>query len=145
MENHKRVLVVSNEFFYVWMILLSINDLINKKIEIVNPGLPRVVRSIQEALDLVGEHKPDVILLDLFLSGTPMDRILGKIKPEDGEGIEIAQETNFSYIGELKPEIISISSRPKKEIQSLYGNRVKHYCEGDMLKLTQCLKGECLC
>src|SRR3989338_526848 len=111
--------------------------LLTKKIEIVNPGLPRVVRSIQEALDLVREHKPDVILLDLFLSGTPMDRILGKIKPEDGEGIEIAQETNFSYIGELKPEIISIPSPSKKEIGSLYGSRVRHYCEGDMLKLAR--------
>ncbi|KKR45962.1 MAG: hypothetical protein UT90_C0015G0011 [Parcubacteria group bacterium GW2011_GWA1_40_21] len=141
----KRVLVISNEFFYALAILLSIKDLIDKTIEIVNPGLPRTVKLSEEALGLIEEHKPDVILLDHFLSGTPMDRILGKIKPEDGEGIDIAQETNFFYIGEVKPDIISISTRQKSEVELLYGNRVKHYCEGDMLKLRKCLKGECLC
>ena len=127
------------------MILLSINDLINKTIEIVNPGLPRTVRSSEEAFSLIKEHKPDVVLLDHFLSGTPMDRILGKTNLEDGEGIKIADEINFFYVGEIKPEIISASSMSKKEIGLLYGNRVKHYCEGDMLKLARCLKGECSC
>jgi len=149
MENQrKRVLIISNEFFYAWMIILAISDLVDKTIEIVNLRFPRRARMIEspeEALDLIKEHKPDVILLDHFLSGTPMERILGKIKPEDGEGIRIAEETNFFYIGELKPDIISISSRQKMEIEFLYGNRIKHYCEGDMLRLTRCLKGKCLC
>jgi len=145
MENRKRILVVSNEFFYAWMILLSINDLINKTIEIVNPGLPRTVKTVKKALGLIKKHKPDVILLDLFLSGTPMDRILGKTKLEDGEGIKVAEEINFFYVGEIKPKVVSISSRSKKELELLYGDRVTHYCEGDMLKLIQCLKEECLC
>ena len=145
MENRKRILVVSNEFFYAWMILLSIDDLINKTIEIVNPGLPRTVKTVKKALGLIKKHKPDVILLDLFLSGTPMDRILGKTKLEDGEGIKVAEEINFFYVGEIKPKVVSISSRSKKELELLYGDRVTHYCEGDMLKLIQCLKEECLC
>src|SRR3989338_9782200 len=146
MENQrKRVLIISNEFFYAWAILLSINDLINKTIEIVNPELPRIFRTAEEALGMINKLKPDVILLDYLLPETSVDRILGKIKLEDGEGIKVAEEVNFFYVGEIKPEIVSVSSRSKKEIGFLYGNRIKHYCEGDMLKLTRCLKGECLC
>ncbi|MBM2817734.1 MAG: hypothetical protein HW401_324 [Parcubacteria group bacterium] len=144
MENRKRVLVVSGELIYIWMILLSINDLNGKTIEIVNHGLSKAVRSSEKALSLIEKHKPDVILLDHFLFRTPMNKIRGEIL-EDGEGIIIAQKIDFFYVGEIKPEIVSLSSRSKKEIGSLYGSRVRHYCEGDMLKLARCLKGECSC
>ena len=107
MENQrKRVLIISNEFFYAWAILLSINDLINKTIEIVNPELPRIFRTAEEALGLINKLKPDVILLDHLLPETSVDRILGKIKLEDGEGIKVAEEVNFFYVGEIKPEIV---------------------------------------
>ena len=94
---------------------------------------------------MIKEHKPDVLLLDHFLSGNPTDRIVWKIKPEDGEGIEIAEEINFFYVGEIKPEVISVSTRPKSELRLLYNNRNNHFSEGGILKLSRCLKGRCLC
>lgn len=128
----------------MWMIALSINDS-GEKIEIINPNIPQEIKSVEAALTLIKENKPDIVLLDHFFSGTPMDRILEKIKPEDGEGIEIAEGIDFFYIGEIKPEVISISSRSKEEIKSLYGDRIKHCMEGDIFKLAKCLKKECLC
>ena len=127
------------------MITLYIKDLNNEAIEIINPNIPQEIKSVEAALTLIKENKPDIVLLDHFFSGTPMDRILGTTKPEDGEGIEIAEGIDFFYIGEIKPEIISISSRSKEEIKLLYGDRIKYCLEGDILKLTQCLKGECFC
>ena len=133
----------------MWMIVLSIKSLDDKKIEIVNQDInqdiPQAIKSVEEALTLIKEHKPDVILLDHFLSGNHMDRILGKIKTEDGEGIEIADGVNLFYVGEIKPEVISVSTRSKNELRLLYSNRINHYSEGDILKLSRCLKGRCLC
>lgn len=103
------------------------------------------IKSVETALSLIKEYKPDIILLDHFLSGTPFDRILDIIKPEDGEGIEIANGIDFFYAGEIKPKVISISSRSKKEMGSLYGDRIKHYSEGDALKLERCLNEKCSC
>lgn len=141
----KRVLIVSGEFFYMWMIALSIKALDDKRIEIINPSIPQAIKSVEEALTLIKEHKPDIVLLDHFLSGNPIDRILGTTKPECGKGIAIANETDFFYVGEIKPEIISVSTRSKSELELLYGNRINHYSEGDVFKLSRCLKGKCLC
>lgn len=129
----------------MWMIALSLKDLNDKAIEIINPNIPQEIKSVETALSLIKEHKPDVLLLDHFFSGTPMDKILEKTKLEDGEGIAIANETDFFYVGEIKPEIISLSTRSKSELELLYGNRINHYCEGDFFKLSRCLKGKCLC
>ena len=63
-----------------------------------------------------------------------------RIKMEDGEGVEIVDEISFLYIGEIKPIIISLSTRSKKELAPLYGREVRHYPESDMLALTRCLK-----
>ena len=147
MKSHckRRILIVSGEFSYVRMIALSIKALNDKEIEIVNPEIPQTIKSVEAALALIKENKPDILLLDHFLFGNHLDRIMGKIKPENGEGIAIANETDFFYVGEIKPEIISVSTRSKSELELLYGNRINHYSEGDVLKLSQYLKGKCLC
>ena len=40
-----------------------------------------------------------------------------RIKMEDGEGVEIVDEISFLYIGEIKPIIISLSTRTKKSLR----------------------------
>lgn len=151
MEIRKRVLIITGEFFYAWIISESIRltrlTIDKDEIEIINDNInvPDTIKSVELALALIKEHKPDIVLLDHFLSGNPMSRILEKIKPEDGEGIEIAEGINFFYVREIRPEVISISSRSKEEIKLLYGDRIKHCMEGDIFKLAQCLKGKCLC
>jgi hypothetical protein len=123
----------------------SITTLGSKNMEIINPNFPEPIKSVEVVRALITCFKPEIILFDHFLSGSPLDRILGKIRLEDGEGISIVDEILFSYIGEVKPIIISLSTRSKEELGHMYGNSVKHYPEGNMLELARCLKEKCSC
>jgi len=146
MENQcKRILIISDEVTYMRVVESSIIALGSKKMKIINPNFPKPIKSVEAVRALVTCFKPEIILFDHFLSGDHLDRIIGEIRLEDGEGISIVGEILFSYIGEVKPVIISLSTRSKEELGHLYGNSVKHYPEGNMLELARCLKEECAC
>ncbi|MEK7150050.1 MAG: hypothetical protein AAB736_00415 [Patescibacteria group bacterium] len=140
----EKIIIISSEVSYMRVIESSIISLVGG-VEIVNPNFPEPIKSAEVAQALITYFKPEIILLDHFLSGTSEDRIMERIKMEDGEGVEIVDEISFLYIGEIKPIIISLSTRTKKELAPLYGRGVRHYPEGNMLTLTRCLKKECLC
>ncbi len=140
----EKIIIISSEVSYMRVIESSIISLVGD-MEIVNPNFPEPIKSAEVARALITYFKPEIILLDHFLSGTSEDRIMERIKMEDGEGVEIVDEISFLYIGEIKPIIISLSTRSKKELAPLYGREVRHYPESDMLALTRCLKKECLC
>jgi len=94
---------------------------------------PKSVTSYQQAMELVSEHKPYAIALDMSLTDSG-----------NKEGIDIAARIYYGGI----PSIVSvISSYDVDDVMGWVGQYgVRHYAGGkDAKKFAECVLGECEC
>ena len=64
----EKIIIISSEVSYMRVIESSIISLVGD-MEIVNPNFPEPIKSAEVAQALITYFKPEIILLDHFLSG----------------------------------------------------------------------------
>jgi len=91
---------------------------------------PKRVSNVEQALSLIKEIKPEILLLDLMLSS------------EGKEGKDIAAFIRKNY---ATMEIISISNAGKETLRSTYNDLVVHMAGKKTARVLRCLRRECQC
>lgn len=91
-----------------------------------------VVKSVEQGMELIDEHQPDVVVLDHSLSGGDADY--------NREGGYIAN----SIVGR-EIEIISFSSHRRSKIERYYPEKVVHFARKSEKSVLECLLNRCDC
>lgn len=106
-----------------WMV----EDLVEQGLEAVQP---KRVSSVEQALSLIKQIKPEILLLDLMLSS----------KGKEGKDIAAFARKNHATM-----EIISISDAGKETLRNVYNDLVVHMAGKKTAGVLRCLRGECQC